>query len=75
MNLRNLSVSGRLALAFAAIIAVFGAAIALGLYRLSSLNDAMSAITNERMAKLVLAEDWITDVNKIMRHAQHADPR
>jgi methyl-accepting chemotaxis protein len=71
MNLRNLSVAGRLALAFTAVIVVFGAAIALGLYRLSSLNDAMSVVTNERMAKLVLVDDWIFEVNKSMRHTRN----
>jgi len=67
MNLRNFSVAGRLALALGAVIAIFGAAITLSIARLSSLNEAGNVLANERLARLVLVDDWINEVNKSMR--------
>ncbi|MBS0373714.1 MAG: MCP four helix bundle domain-containing protein [Proteobacteria bacterium] len=67
MNLRNLSVAGRLALAIGAVIAIFGAAITLSILRLSSLNDAGNLLANERLARLVLVDDWVNELNKSMR--------
>jgi methyl-accepting chemotaxis protein len=71
MNLRNLPVAGRLALAFGAVIAVFSAAIVLSIVRLASFNDAAAVLANERLTKITLVDDWSMRVSEVMRHTRN----
>src|SRR5258708_4391690 len=70
MNYRN-TVGARLMLAFAGVIIVFAAAVALSIGRLAAFNDAVSVITGPDLAKVELASAWIDNVSESMRHARN----
>ena len=70
MNFRN-SVGARLMLAFAGVIIVFGAAVALSIARLAAFNTTMASITGPDTAKVELATDWLDAISESMRHTRN----
>jgi methyl-accepting chemotaxis protein len=70
MNYRN-SVGTRLMLAFAGVIIVFGAAVALSIGRLASFNASVSDITGPDLAKVELASAWMDNLSESMRHTRN----
>src|SRR5258707_13137936 len=67
MNYRN-SVGARLMLAFAGVIIVFGAAVALSIGRLAAFNTSVTEITGPDFAKLELAGGCMNAISESMRH-------
>jgi len=70
MNYRN-SVGARLMLAFAGVIIVFGAAVALSIGRLAAFNTAVTEITGPDFAKVELAGGWMDAISESMRHTRN----
>jgi methyl-accepting chemotaxis protein len=70
MSYRN-SVGTRLALSFAGVIIVFGAAITLSIGRLAAFNGAVSDITHNQLAKLETADAWAANLSESMRHTRN----
>ncbi len=70
MNFRN-SVGARLMLAFAGVIIVFGAAVALSIGRLAAFNATMSSITGPDTTKVELATAWQDAISESMRHTRN----
>src|SRR6202166_4468418 len=70
MNYRN-SVGTRLTLAFAGVIIVFGAAVALSIGRLAAFNDSVTVITGPDLAKVELASGWMDALSESMRHTRN----
>ncbi len=70
MNYRN-SVGTRLMLAFAGVIIVFGAAVALSIGRLAAFNASVSEITGPLLSKVELADAWIQNLSESMRHTRN----
>ena len=70
MNYRN-SVGARLMLAFAGVIIVFGAAVALSIGRLAAFNTSVIEITGPDFAKVELAGGWMDAISESMRHTRN----
>jgi methyl-accepting chemotaxis protein len=70
MNYRN-SVGTRLMLAFAGVIIVFGAAVALSIGRLAAFNTSVTEITGPDLAKVELADAWLDGLSESMRHTRN----
>jgi methyl-accepting chemotaxis protein len=70
MNYRN-SVGVRLMLAFAGVIIVFGAAVALSIGRLAAFNATMSEITGPDIQKTEIATAWLDAISESMRHTRN----
>jgi len=70
MNYRN-SVGARLMLAFAGVIIVFGAAVALSIGRLAAFNTSVTEITGPDFAKVELAGGWMDAISESMRHTRN----
>ena len=70
MNYRN-SVGARLMLAFAGVIVVFGAAVALSIGRLAAFNTSVNEITGPDFAKVELTSGWLEALSESMRHARN----
>jgi methyl-accepting chemotaxis protein len=70
MNYRN-SVGARLMLAFAGVIIVFAAAVALGIGRLAAFNDSLTVITGPDLAKVEMASGWMDALSESMRHTRN----
>jgi methyl-accepting chemotaxis protein len=70
MNYRN-SVGTRLMLAFAGVIIVFGAAVALSIGRLAAFNTSVNEITGPDLAKVELADAWLDGLSESMRHTRN----
>jgi methyl-accepting chemotaxis protein len=70
MNLRN-SVGARLMLAFAGVIIVFGAAVALSIGRLAAFNATMISITGPDTTKVELTTAWQDAISESMRHTRN----
>src|ERR1700694_2169633 len=70
MNYRN-TVGARLMLAFAGVIIVFAAAVALSIGRLAAFNTSVSEITGPELAKVELADAWVDDLSESMRHTRN----
>jgi hypothetical protein len=70
MSFRN-SVGARLMLAFAGVIIVFGAAVALSIGRLAAFNSTMIAITGPDITKVELATAWQDAISESMRHTRN----
>src|SRR6266481_2622849 len=70
MNYRN-SVGARLVVAFAGVIIVFGAAVALSIGRLAAFNTAVTEITGPDFAKVELAGGWMDAISESMRHTRN----
>ncbi|HME39032.1 MAG TPA: PAS domain-containing protein, partial [Steroidobacteraceae bacterium] len=70
MNIRN-SVGARLMLAFAGVIIVFGAAVALSIGRLAAFNTTMSSITGPDITKVELATAWQDAISESMRRTRN----
>ena len=70
MNYRN-SVGTRLLLAFAGVIIVFAAAVALSIGRLAAFNSSLSEITGPALTKVELADAWIQNLSESMRHTRN----
>ena len=73
MIYRN-SVGARLMLAFAGVIMVFGAAVAISIFRLASFNAAITDITTLQFKKVETSNAWAAQPLGVdAPHAQHAD--
>src|SRR6267154_489232 len=70
MNYRN-TVGARLMLAFAGVIIVFGAAVALSIARLAAFDASMISITGPDLAKVELADGWLQNLSESMRHTRN----
>src|SRR3984893_6604547 len=70
MNYRN-TVGARLMLAFAGVIIVFGAAVALSIGRLAAFNASVNDITGPDLAKVELADAWMDNLSESMRHTRN----
>jgi methyl-accepting chemotaxis protein len=70
MNFRN-SVGARLMLAFAGVIIVFGAAVALSIGRLAAFNGAVSEITGPDITQSELASGWESAISESMRSTRN----
>src|ERR1700716_2426022 len=70
MNYRN-SVGTRLMLAFAGVIIVFGAAVALSVGRLAGFNSSVNDITGPELAKVELVHAWLDALSESMRHTRN----
>ena len=71
MNLRDLSVSTRLILAFGAVIAVFGVALTLSIVRLGSFSDSASIVTGPELTKLQTVTAWQFNIDDSMRRTRN----
>jgi len=67
MSYRN-SVGARLMLAFAGVIIVFGAAVALSISRLAAFDASVDEMTGPDFAKVELASGWKDALSESMRH-------
>jgi methyl-accepting chemotaxis protein len=70
MSFRN-SVGARLMLAFAGVIIVFGAAVALSIGRLAAFNATVSEITGPDIQKAEIATAWLDAISESMRHTRN----
>ncbi len=70
MNFRN-SVGARLILAFAGVIIVFGAAVALSIGRLAAFDTTVSEITGPDIQKAEIATNWLDAISESMRHTRN----
>jgi methyl-accepting chemotaxis protein len=70
MNYRN-TVGARLMLAFAGVIIVFGAAVALSIGRLAAFNASVNDITGPDLAKVEMADAWMDNLSESMRHTRN----
>jgi methyl-accepting chemotaxis protein len=70
MNYRN-TVGARLMLAFAGVIIVFGAAVALSIARLAAFDASVISITGPDLAKVELADGWLQNLSESMRHTRN----
>ena len=70
MTFRN-SVGARLMLAFAGVIMVFGAAVAVSIYRLAAFNAAITDITTLQFKKVETANAWAMRVADSMSHMRN----
>jgi methyl-accepting chemotaxis protein len=65
------SVGARLMLAFAGVIMVFGAAVAVGIVRLATFNAAITDITTLQFKKVETANAWAMNVADSMSHMRN----
>lgn len=65
------SIAHRLLVAFGAVIVLLGAAIVLGLLRLSAYNSAVQHVTGSELTKLELANAWIYELQESARHTRN----
>jgi methyl-accepting chemotaxis protein len=65
------SVGSKLLLAFGAVIALPGAAIALSILRLADFNSAVAAVTGPQLQKLEIANAWIYELQETARHTRN----
>ncbi len=70
MNYRN-TVGARLMLAFAGVIIMFGAAVALSIGRLAAFNTSVTEITGPDLTKVELADAWMENLSESMRHTRN----
>ena len=70
MNYRN-TVGARLMFAFAGVIIVFGAAVALSIARLAAFDASVISITGPDLAKVELADGWMQNLSESMRHTRN----
>jgi methyl-accepting chemotaxis protein len=70
MNFRN-SVGARLMLAFAGLIMVFGAAVAVSIFRLAAFNAAIADITTLQFKKVETSDAWAANLSESMRHTRN----
>ncbi len=70
MIYRN-SVGARLMLAFAGVIMVFGAAVAISIFRLASFNAAITDITTLQFKKVETSNAWAASLSESMRHTRN----
>src|SRR5882757_1893658 len=65
------SVSARLILAFAAVIIVFGGAVALSIDRLAAFNAGVRDLTGPELMKVETADAWLTSIAEANRHTRN----
>src|SRR5271168_196148 len=70
MNFGN-SVGTRLILAFAGVIIVFAAAVALSIGRLAAFDATVTEITGPDINKVELTTDWLAAISESMRHTRN----
>jgi methyl-accepting chemotaxis protein len=70
MNFRN-SVAARLFLGFGIVMAVFGAAIALSIVRLSDFNGSIAALAGPELKKVETVDAWALNISESMRHTRN----
>ncbi|MGB6355493.1 MAG: methyl-accepting chemotaxis protein, partial [Steroidobacteraceae bacterium] len=70
MSYRN-SVGTRLALSFAGVIVVFGAAVALSISRLAAFDASIDKITTTELAKVEISAAWLDSLSESMRHTRN----
>src|SRR5271169_1233757 len=70
MNYRN-SVGARLMLAFAGVIMVFGAAVAVSIFQLAAFNTAITDITTLQFKKVETSDAWAASLSESMRHTRN----
>ncbi len=70
MIYRN-SVGARLMLAFAGVIMVFGAAVAISIFRLAAFNAAITDITTLQFKKVETSNAWAASLSESMRHTRN----
>ena len=70
MIYRN-SVGARLMLAFAGVILVFGAAVAISIFRLAAFNAAITDITTLQFKKVETSNAWAASLSESMRHTRN----
>jgi methyl-accepting chemotaxis protein len=70
MIYRN-SVGARLMLAFAGVIMVFGAAVAVSIFRLAAFNAAITDITTLQFKKVETSNAWAASLSESMRHTRN----
>ncbi|HMD28293.1 MAG TPA: MCP four helix bundle domain-containing protein, partial [Steroidobacteraceae bacterium] len=70
MIYRN-SVGARLMLAFAGVIMVFGAAVAISIFRLAAFNAAIADITTLQFKKVETSNAWAASLSESMRHTRN----
>jgi methyl-accepting chemotaxis protein len=70
MSYRN-SVGTRLALSFAGVILVFGAAVSLSIGRLAAFDASVNDITTTELAKVEMADGWMDALSESMRHTRN----
>jgi methyl-accepting chemotaxis protein len=66
-----MKVSTRLSLAIGAILILLVAVAAIGVQRLSSLNQSMLQVSNDRVPKIITASDWLFRVMETSRHTRN----
>jgi methyl-accepting chemotaxis protein len=66
-----MKVSTRLSLAIGAILVLLIAVSAIGLQRLSTLNQAMANLSEDRVPKIITASDWLFRVMETARHTRN----
>ena len=70
MRLRNLKLKTRLFLTFGVMALVFGAAIALGVMRLSAFNTAVQILTGQSVPHVEQTDAWALDVMDVARRTR-----
>ena len=70
MSYRN-SVGTRLALSFAGVILVFGAAVTLSIGRLAAFDASVNDITTTELSKVEMADGWMDALSESMRHTRN----
>ncbi|MEB0030169.1 MCP four helix bundle domain-containing protein [Undibacterium sp. RTI2.1] len=71
MTFSNLKVGARLGLGFGLVLLLLAILTMVGLSRLSSLNDDINATNEERLPKLMTANNWIFRLMETARHTRN----
>src|ERR1700694_3095829 len=71
MDIRNLKLTSRLFLAFGAVAVIFGAALTLGIVRLTEFKNEVHGLTNDRLVKLEQTDDWTIRLLESARHTRN----
>ena len=69
--MKNLRIGVRLGLGFVVVVALMIAIAFIGITRLGALNDGTNIIVNDRAPKVVMAHEFIVEINTIARAARN----
>jgi methyl-accepting chemotaxis protein len=71
MNFNNLKVSHRLAIGFGVVLAILVVTATLALARLSSFNQQIEHMANDKVTKVIVANDWLFSLMESARHTRN----
>jgi CHASE3 domain sensor protein len=71
MNFTHFKVSSRLAIGFGVVLLLLAVTAALSLTRLSSFNDQIHDLAEDKVTKVVVANDWLFSVMESARHTRN----